>query len=197
MDSLVKQAENGQKDMTALQNSMRQVAISMKDMNAVVLEVDEAANKINSIVEMINSISSQTNLLSLNASIEAARAGEAGKGFAVVATEIGNENIFENLEVTGGTLADMIKMVSDVNEIAASVAAISQEQSASTIEIAATVENVVDNAEKVASQTVRSLRSFEAVSSSSSLSVIFFLSGSMRNTPPHSYSSLYLGTRCM
>ncbi|MBQ7077500.1 MAG: methyl-accepting chemotaxis protein [Lachnospiraceae bacterium] len=90
MVALLKQADQGQKDMESLRVSMSQVETSMADMNDVVVSVDEAAKKINSIVEMINSISSQTNLLSLNASIEAARAGEAGRGFAVVADEIGN-----------------------------------------------------------------------------------------------------------
>ena len=204
MSRLVKDAENGQKDMQALQNSMKQVSLSMEDMNTVVLEVDAAAQRINSIVEMINSISSQTNLLSFNASIEAARAGEAGRGFAVVATEIGNlanesakatteiteiihditakiqtlsdksrsnmeeisesssavltagdtfAQIFENLGQTGLTVEDMIRMLSDVNDISASVAAISQEQSASTIEIAETIETVVDNAARVAEES--------------------------------------------
>ncbi|MBO6128301.1 MAG: methyl-accepting chemotaxis protein [Pseudobutyrivibrio sp.] len=89
MDDLVRTAQDGQRDMQAVQTGMTSVAQSMREMNDVVNTVDESAKQIDSIVDMINSISSQTNLLSLNASIEAARAGEAGKGFAVVADEIG------------------------------------------------------------------------------------------------------------
>ncbi|MCR4798625.1 MAG: methyl-accepting chemotaxis protein [Lachnospiraceae bacterium] len=65
----------------------------------------------------------------------------AGETFAV---------IFENLDNTGHTVEDMIEMMKDVNEIAASVAAISEEQSASTIEVTETVEHVVESAEEVA-----------------------------------------------
>ncbi|MCT4545281.1 MAG: methyl-accepting chemotaxis protein [Vallitalea sp.] len=59
-----------------------------KEINEVIVNANESAEKIYQASEMIKNIAKQTNLLALNAAIEAARAGESGKGFTVVADEI-------------------------------------------------------------------------------------------------------------
>ncbi len=204
MMHLVDKANEGQRDMGAVQDNMSGICGSMDEMNRVVMQVGESTEKINGIIEMIDEISMQTNLLSLNASIEAARAGEAGKGFAVVAGEIAKlaqdstdstgkiaeiladitnqintlskkseENvnaisnsteavntagstfaeIYNELNQTGDTMKSMIKMMGGVDEIATSVAAISEEQSASTEEINATVENLAVSAQRIADES--------------------------------------------
>lgn len=61
---------------------------SAKQIQKLIIETNESADKIDVVSNMIKNIASQTNLLALNAAIEAARAGESGKGFAVVAEEI-------------------------------------------------------------------------------------------------------------
>ena len=62
--------------------------VATMDIQNVIQNTNESAEKIEKAANMIKSIADQTNLLALNAAIEAARAGEVGRGFAVVADEI-------------------------------------------------------------------------------------------------------------
>jgi methyl-accepting chemotaxis protein len=111
-----------------------------------------AAKEIGKVTETITEISSQTNLLALNATIEAARAGSAGKGFAVVANEIkelaqqtaaATEDIKGRIagvqSSTAGGIAEVEKIsrvIQNVSDIVASIAAAIEEQATVTKDIA-------------------------------------------------------------
>jgi methyl-accepting chemotaxis protein len=121
----------------------------------VLRELGVSAQEIGKVTDTISAISSQTNLLALNATIEAARAGEAGRGFAVVANEI-KELALKTAEATndirtkingiqsatGSAVSDIgqiVKVISDVNEIVTTIAAAIEEQSAVTREVATNI----------------------------------------------------------
>ena len=61
---------------------------SIEEINSIIINTNESAEKIEAASHMIEGIAEQTNLLALNAAIEAARAGESGRGFSVVADEV-------------------------------------------------------------------------------------------------------------
>jgi methyl-accepting chemotaxis protein len=119
-------------------------------------ELGRAADAINKVTEAITEISEQTNLLALNATIEAARAGEAGKGFAVVANEIKDlakqtaeatldiknkiQGIQQATGVTVKEINEISTVITDVDQIVATIAAAVEEQSATTKEIAENVQ---------------------------------------------------------
>ncbi len=138
-----------------------------RETTEAVRQLSEDVAKIGEVVDLITDIANQTNLLALNATIEAARAGDAGKGFAVVANEVktlanqtakATEQIVHQIKsVQQGTdkAVSAIEVISDVvsqmNEISASVAAAVEQQNAATSEIARNVEQTAAGTADVSS----------------------------------------------
>jgi len=125
------------------------------------------AQKIGDVVKLINDIAGQTNLLALNATIEAARAGEAGKGFAVVAAEVKNlasqtakatEEIAAQVGAIQSATGDSVsridgisRIITEINEIATTIASAVEEQGAATKEIARNVQQAAAGTGEVSS----------------------------------------------
>jgi methyl-accepting chemotaxis protein len=129
-----------------------------KDAGEQMSSLGKGAQAIGKVTETITEISEQTNLLALNATIEAARAGEAGKGFAVVANEIKAlakqtaeatldiKKQIDDIQNSTGTTIESIEqiglVISQVNDIVATIATAVEEQSVSTREIAGNISQV-------------------------------------------------------
>jgi len=116
-------AEDGSSKVNEVVNSIKIIANTTREADALINDLGSSSKKIGEIVELITSISEQTNLLALNAAIEAARAGEAGRGFNVVAEEIrkladGSNNAAKQIVgLVKENQAKAEKAVSAVNEV--------------------------------------------------------------------------------
>ncbi len=123
--------------------------------NRTISSLNESSAEIGQVIKVITSIAEQTNLLALNATIEAARAGEAGKGFAVVANEVkelanqtgkATEEISEKIEAiqqdtvkSVAAIGDISQVISQINEIANTIANAVKEQTATTADMTRSV----------------------------------------------------------
>jgi methyl-accepting chemotaxis protein len=134
--------------------------------NATVAKLGESSAEIGNVIKVITSIAQQTNLLALNATIEAARAGEAGKGFAVVANEVkelakqtakATEDISRKIEAiqtdTKGAveaIAQIGKIINQINDIQNTIASAVEEQTATTGEISRNVGEAAQGSNEIA-----------------------------------------------
>jgi methyl-accepting chemotaxis protein len=147
----------------------REAAEEGRRTNDKVAGLAAAAQKVGDVVKLIQDIAAQTNLLALNATIEAARAGDAGKGFAVVASEVkalANQTARSTQEITRhigevraatdasvAAVARIEQTITEVNNIAGSIAAAVEEQGAATAEIARNVAETAAAAQEMTNRT--------------------------------------------
>jgi methyl-accepting chemotaxis protein len=119
--------------------------------SSTVSRLGESSRTIGDVVKVITSIAEQTNLLALNATIEAARAGESGKGFAVVASEVkdlaqetarATEDISKRVVAIQAdtssamaAIADVERVIAQMNDYQTTIASAVQEQTATTGEM--------------------------------------------------------------
>lgn len=134
--------------------------------NATIGKLGRSTGEIGEVTKVITAIAQQTNLLALNAAIEAARAGEAGKGFAVVANEVkdlakkttkATEEIRQKISIIQTDSKEAVevideieKVISQMNDIAVTIAAVLEEQTATTSEISRNVTEAVKETKAVA-----------------------------------------------
>jgi methyl-accepting chemotaxis protein len=130
-----------------------------------------SSHEIGAVIKVITSIAEQTNLLALNATIEAARAGDAGKGFAVVASEVkelardtakATEDIGARIEGMQGdtaravaAIAEIGKVIEQIDSLQARIATAVEEQSVTTGEISRNIAEATTGSAEIAENIVQ------------------------------------------
>jgi len=107
-------AGTGKSGLHSMETYMHQLVAASQAISSYFAELNEKAEKVNTMVTAITKVADQTNLLSLNASIEAEKAGQYGLGFGVVAEEIrrlADQTAVSSLEIEK-TVAEMRSAVS-------------------------------------------------------------------------------------
>ena len=160
--SLSEVAKNCAQASTVASNAdsrAKQASETMKDL-------DTSSEEIGKVLETIKDIADQTKLLALNATIEAASAGEAGEGFAVVADEVkelakqtaqATEEIERRVEMIQGktsgavqAIAQITKVIEEMNSISQMIANAVEQQSDTVREIARSMEEASSSAKEIA-----------------------------------------------
>lgn len=103
----------GMQQLDSLDIKMGQIRSESTTASNKIMELSEAATKMESVIGVISGIAKQTNLLALNAAIEAARAGESGRGFAVVADEV--RKLATNTQESLGDIQNLINVFLDAS----------------------------------------------------------------------------------
>ncbi len=112
---------------------------NLKEVTALVGEIEKESKQLVEMSKVIGQISSQTNLLAMNAAIEAAHAGDFGAGFSVVADEI--RKLAEDSGRQAKQIGDVLQSIKQMVDNAYSKAGTVQTEFDSVVSLAGQVKD--------------------------------------------------------
>lgn len=155
----------GKESMHTTGVTMNNITEIVNDMHQATDDLNEKSAHMHQTLSLMSDIADQTNLLALNASIEAARAGEAGQGFSVVAEEVRkladqSSNYAMQIDQALTELMNETETMDQVMEKGRKQTEIGAQQ----VELTeALFDQIVQNIEKVHSETVESFSISEVI----------------------------------
>lgn len=135
----------------------------------VASEIGKLANNSTDSVEHISKLIGEVNSLVADAVRQTGNsADDIGKSSGLIHTAIDTfEKIFVNIQETSELIDNMVGKINEVDEVAANVAAISEEQAASSDEILATSENMLEQAKGIAKNSANVAEESKSLTASS------------------------------
>lgn len=134
-----------------LAESAQEITGNQQKLTANIQLINQTTEEVSEILKSITRVTDKTKLIGLNASIEAARLGNVGRGFAIVANEI--RMLSEQTKETANNINDLNKSisttVSETIQHADATLEVTENQSAAMEELTATVQNLVEYAERL------------------------------------------------
>lgn len=149
-------SSTGKQAVNKATESVDKLALEIKNMSKVVMQLNSDTTSIGSILDVIREVAEQTNLLALNAAIEAARAGEQGRGFAVVADEV--RSLASRTQQSTEEINLMIKKIQESAKEVGQAMEVNQKASDETIKEM----NVADNILVTIAETTELIRDMGA-----------------------------------
>jgi len=134
-----------------LSESAQNITTSQHALSSEISEINKVTREISKILVDIAKVADQTKLIGINSSIEAARLGNDGRGFAVVAKRI--QSLSESTKETASHINSLntkiFGMLDTTIQNSNTTLAVTEDQSASMEELAATIQSSVVLAEKL------------------------------------------------